>query len=158
MNTPFIPDDFQVPTQLKTSDFLIRKLCYSDAKLDYAAVMSSIDIIRKTRGGAWPTADLSFVDDQIDLAWHQREFENGTSFAYTVMNLDETECLGCLYLYPPGFRDDSSKDAEVDVSFWVTQKAYDNGLYPKLYHALDSWLKDVWPMKRIVYTNKVIPE
>jgi len=157
MNTPFIPEEFTVPTQLKTDDFLIRKLCYSDAKLDYAAVMSSIDIIKKTRGGEWPTATLSFVDDQIDLAWHQREFENGTSFAYTVMNRDETECLGCLYLYPPGFRDDSSKESDVDVSFWVTQKAYDNGLYPKLYHALDAWLRTDWPFQKIGYTNKEIP-
>jgi hypothetical protein len=158
MFIPLIPENFQAPPEYKTDNFTIRKLCYSDAKLDYEAVMSSIDIIKKTRGGAWPTPDLSFVDDQIDLAWHQREFENGTSFAYTVMSPDETECLGCLYLYPAGFRDDSSKDGDVDVSFWVTQKAYNNGLYPKLYHALDLWLKTDWPFKKVAYTNREMPE
>jgi hypothetical protein len=95
-----VPESFEVPEKLETPDFTIRKLMYRDAKLDYEAVMSSIDTIRQTRGGDWPEPTLSFEDDQIDLAWHQREFENGTSLAYTVMKPDETECLGCLYLYP----------------------------------------------------------
>ena len=149
---------FNVPEKLETPEFVIRKLMYRDAKLDYEAVMSSIDIIKKTRGGDWPTPDLSLEDDQIDLAWHQREFENRTSFAYTVMNPDGTECLGCLYLYPPGHRDESSKEADVDVSFWVTQRAYDQGLYLILYKTLDSWLKSVWPFKNIVYTNTELPK
>ncbi len=49
------------------------------------------------------------------------------------MSLDEKECLGCLYLYPGGFRKDISEGADVDASFWVTQKAYEKGLYKKLY-------------------------
>jgi len=152
-----IPDNFEVPEKLETPNFIIRKLTFRDAKLDYEAVMSSIDIIHQTRGGNWPDINLTFEDDQIDLAWHQREFENRTSFAYTVMNLDESECLGCLYLYQPGHRNESSKDADVDVSFWVTQRAYDQGLYKVLYETLDNWLKTTWPFKKIVYTNKELP-
>lgn len=151
-----VPDSFKVPEKLETSDFIVRKLRFSDAELDYQAVMSSIDIIKKTRGGAWPDSSLSFVDDQIDLAWHQREFENRTSFAYTVMSLKEDECLGCLYLYPPGYRNESSKDADVDVSFWVTQEAYSRGLYKIVYKVLDKWLKSTWPFKKITYTNNEI--
>ena len=75
-----VPEKFKAPEQMDTPDFRIRKLTYKDAKLDYEAVMSSIDIIKATRGGDWPTKKLSFEDDQIDLAWHQREFENATSF------------------------------------------------------------------------------
>jgi hypothetical protein len=157
MTKQFVPNDFQIPEKLETTNFIIRKLCFKDAELDYKAVMSSIDIIHKTRGGKWPSLDLSFVDDQIDLGWHQREFENRTSFAYTVMSVDEKECLGCLYLYPPGYRNESSKAADVDVSFWVTQTAYDKGLYSVLYKTLDHWLNSKWPFKKIAYTNKTIP-
>ncbi len=153
-----VPDSFQVPEKLETPEFIIRKLLFDDAKLDLEAVMSSIDIIKKTRGGDWPTPDLNFKEDQIDLAWHQREFENRTSFAFTVMSKDEAECLGCLYLYPPGFRSEISKDASVDVSFWVTQKVYDQGLYTILYKTLDDWLKSAWPFEKIIYTNKELPE
>ncbi len=153
-----IPDSFSVPEKLETPDFVIRKLCFDDAKLDYEAVTSSVDLINKTRGGDWPTTDLTLKDDEIDLGWHLREFENKTSFAYTVMSKDEKECLGCLYLYPPGFRNRTSKDADVDVSFWVTQKAYKKGLYEKLYKTLDTWLNTSWPFKKIVYTNIEIPK
>lgn len=153
-----VPDSFQVPTKFEHSQFLIRKLCFNDAELDYKAVMSSVEIIKRTRGGDWPSASLSFEDDQIDLAWHQREFENKTSFAFTILTPDEKECLGCLYLYPSGYRNETSKDADVDVSFWVTQKAYDEGLYSTLYKTLDRWLKSIWPFKKIVYTNKELPK
>lgn len=157
MNSQLVPNNFKVPEKLETPEFIIRKLCFSDAKLDYEAVMSSIDIIKKTRGGSWPSSDLSFVEDQIDLGWHQREFENKTSFAYTVMSTDEKECLGCLYLYHAGHRSEDSKDADVDVSFWVTQAAYDKGLYNTLYKTLDGWLKSTWPFEKVVYTNEEIP-
>ncbi len=152
-----VPDAFEVPQTLEHPKFIARKLCARDAYLDYIAVMSSIDIIRKTRGGRWPTAALTFEDDWIDLAWHQREFENRTSFAYTVMNPAETECLGCFYLYSAGMRGQPPEDAEVDVSFWVTQSAYDQGLYPELYRTLKRWLEEKWPFKHVFWSNSALP-
>ncbi len=87
-----VPASFVVPERLETADFVIRKLTFRDAELDYRAVMANIDIIRKTRGGDWPPAGLTLEDDRIDLAWHQREFERRSSFAYAVMAPDEREC------------------------------------------------------------------
>ena len=70
----FVPVDFKVPERLETPHFTIRKLCARDVYLDYLAVMSSIDLIKKTYGGSsWPEPDLTIEDDLIDLAWHQRE-------------------------------------------------------------------------------------
>jgi RimJ/RimL family protein N-acetyltransferase len=152
-----VPDTFTVPEKLEHPKFLLRKLCMRDAYLDYLAVMTSIDVIQKTRGGRWPSPDLSFEDDLIDLAWHQREFERRSSFAYTVMNPDETECLGCVYFFPPDWRGADPKDADVDVSFWVTQRAYDQGLYQVLYKVITKWLRSSWPFKRIHFSNRVLP-
>lgn len=152
-----VPENFTIPVKLVTNQFIIRKLTARDVYLDYLAVMSSIDIIKKTRGGNWPNPKLTIDDDLIDLSWHQREFENRSSFAFTVMNLDETECLGCLYLYPPGFRKDAPVGADVDVSFWVTEKAYKQGLYIKLYRVIKKWLKKEWPFKDPYWTNSEIP-
>ena len=56
-------DTFKVPEKIEFEKFIVRKLCASDVYLDYMAVMSSIDIIQKTRGGNWPTPELSFEDD-----------------------------------------------------------------------------------------------
>jgi len=88
-------------------------------------VLSSVDIINKTRGGDWPTSDLSFEDDMI-----------------------------CLYLYPVGFRKEAPEGSDVDVSFWVTQKAYDQGLYEELYTTLKEWIK-VWPFKKPFWSSVV---
>jgi len=148
---------FIVPEKIANTKFIARKLCASDVYLDYLAVMSSIDTIRKTRGGSWPTKDLTFEDDLIDLGWHQREFENKSTFAYTVMNPEETECLGCFYLYKPGTRKEPPKDADVDLSWWVTDKAYEQGLYEELFYILESWLKEKWPFQHIFYSNNLIP-
>ncbi len=71
MQQQFIPSDFQIPEKLETPDFVIRKLMFSDTELDYEAVMSSVDLIKKTRGGNWPS-DLTLTEDKIDLGWYQR--------------------------------------------------------------------------------------
>lgn len=154
MTTELVPNTFEVPQQLVHPSFVARKLCARDTFLDYMAVMSSIEIIRKTRGGNWPSPDLTFEDDMIDLSWHQREFENRSSFAYTVMNPDQTECLGCFYLYPAGFRGETPANCDVDVSFWVTEKAYDAGLYTELHDTLKKWLEEKWPFKKPFWSNK----
>src|SRR5258706_15112050 len=142
-----VPDSLKITDKLQTPHFLIRKLMAKDVYLDYIAVMSSIDIIKNTRGGDWPTKDLTFEDDLIDLAWHQREFENRHSFAYTVMDLEGTECLGCIYFYPPGTRKKAPENSDVDISFWVTAKAYREGLYEILYKEILEWLDQDWLFK-----------
>lgn len=152
-----VPSNFTPPETLITNNFIIRKLCYADAVMDYDAVMSSIDIIQKTRGGDWPTKDLTLLDNQIDLAWHQREFENKSSFAFIVTTLDGSKSLGCVYFYKPGFRGLDSPDCDVDVSFWVTQSAFADGLYPVLYATTQNWLKTSWPFKNPFFSNIVIP-
>lgn len=149
--------DFRVPDNIKTENFLFRKLTTRDVYLDYLAVMTSIDVIRKTRGGSWPTKDLAFEEDLVDLGWHQKEFESQSSFAYTVFSPDNTQCLGCFYLYAAGTRKEVDSSYDVDVSFWVTQDSYDKGLYEKLYDEIKEFLKR-WPFEKPYFSNDVLPE
>ncbi|GAI05904.1 unnamed protein product, partial [marine sediment metagenome] len=58
----------------------------------------------------------------IDLGWHQKEFQRKTSFAYTVMGLDEKECLGCMYIYPS-----SNSEYDAEIVMWVRQSEVENG-------------------------------
>ncbi len=153
----FIPESFNPPKELATSAFFISMLCAKDVYLDYLAVISNIDIIRKTRGGDWPTTSLTFEDDFIDLAWHQREFEYKRSFSFSVRSFDKSQYLGCVYFYPPNWRIKAPKKADVDVSFWVIQKAYDQGLYEKLYKVIRAWLEKDWPFKHPFWTNSLLP-
>lgn len=155
----FVPKDFK-PKSLVTDTYIARKLCAKDVYLDYIAVISSIEIIKSTRGGNWPSKDLTVEEDLIDLCWHQREFEFSSSFAFTVMNKEENECLGCIYFYPQesGMSSLGGKVGyEVSVSWWVTQKMFDQGLYEKLSWDILEWIKKDWPFNRVYFSNKVLP-
>ena len=103
--TVFVPRDFEIPAGFETPDFRVRMLAISDVVKDYDAVMTSVERLQKvfSPAGRWPK-NLTFEQDLIDLGWHHKEFQQRRSFAYTVMSLDETLCLGCLYIEPTTLR------------------------------------------------------
>jgi hypothetical protein len=68
-----------------------------------------------------------------------------------------TKCLGCFFLYDAGTRKEVDSTYDVDVSFWVTQEAYDKGLYKKLYEEVKEFLKQ-WPFEKPYFSNDVLPE
>ena len=155
----FVPKDF-IPKNLEKEKYTARKLCARDVYLDYFAVMSSIDIIHQTRGGKWPSPDLTIEEDLIDLGWHQREFEFKTSFAFTIMNKDETECLGCIYFYPPKSGMSSAKSDsgyDVNVSWWITKRFYDEDMYDKVCWDIRTWIENDWPFNKVFFSNKQLP-
>lgn len=101
---------------------------------------------------------LTFEANLIDLAWHQREFQDRSTFAYIVYTPDESEYVGCFYLYPPGYRNESSKGCDVDASWWFTKRMKEKGYYEKLYAFLRKWLKEEWGFSSVGFTNKIIPQ
>lgn len=77
-----VSDNFQVPQKLETDKFRLRMLTVNDVVKDYDAVMTSIDHLQGIFGprSSWPSSDLTFEQDLIDLGWHQKEFQRKTSF------------------------------------------------------------------------------
>jgi hypothetical protein len=148
---PFVPKEFEVPAQLETADFRIRQLRISDVVKDYDAVMTSADHLRGVFGprSTWPRG-LTFEQDLIDLGWHHTEFQRRRSFAYTVMSLDETECLGCLYIDPSNL---AGHDA--DVFCWIRASRAAE-LDTKLYDTVRSWLETAWPFKSVAYPGRAM--
>ena len=147
-----VPDDFEVPELLETSEFRLRPLTIHDVVKDYDAVMSDVEYLAQLMGGfegGWPRG-LTLTQDLVDLGWHQKEFERRSSFAYTVMALDERECLGCVYIYPAG---EPSFDAE--VTLWVRKSAYDEGLEPVLLRAVKRWLDEAWPFSMVLFPSRL---
>jgi RimJ/RimL family protein N-acetyltransferase len=146
---------------LKTETYHARPLLARDVYDDFVAVMSSFDSIRATRGGSWPTSDLTFEEDFIDLAWHEREFTSGYSYAYVLYSADNTEYLGCIYIYPPdrksSLRSVSAGD-QASISWWVTDSAWKRGFYETLSHDIKAWVEADWPFAQVNYANTVLPE
>jgi hypothetical protein len=154
-----LPPDFRPPEKLAFDDLIARPLTRADLKADLDAVNSSIEIIQKTRGGAWPEEQLSEEFDFLDLAWHEREFRDNGSFAYVIYNAHD-RYIGCFYIYPMGHRTELTDELlqyDADISWWVTSDAYKQGYYQKLYSGLENWLSGSFPFENVYYSNKEIP-
>ncbi len=152
-NDPFVPPDFNIPEKLETEKFRVRMLTVNDVVKDYDAVMTSIDHLKGVFGphSKWPSKELTFEQDLIDLGWHQKEFQRRSSFAYTVMNKEESQCLGCVYIDPAvkiGY------DAEVYL--WVRESEFKSGLDPILFDAVKKWIEKEWPFKNVAYPGREI--
>ena len=152
-NIPFVPNDFEVPNTFENQHFRIRMLTVNDVVKDYDAVMTSIDHLQEMFLPIWnwPTKDLSLEQDLIDLGWHQKEFQRRSSFAYTVVSLDESQVLGCLYIDPC---DKSSFDAEIYM--WVRESELANNLDSILFSTVKEWVKGNWPFINPAYPIREI--
>jgi hypothetical protein len=155
---PLVPDEFDVPEVLESDEFRLRMLTIHDVIKDYDAVMTSGTHLRKTFayasqhsvfGEGWPPEDLTLVDDLVDLGWHQAEFKKRSSFTFTVMSKDESQCVGCVYILPP-----ERAEADTEVYMWVRKSAYDKGLDEKLFKSVKAWLEEAWPFARIAYPGR----
>ena len=149
---PFVPSDFNVPEKLETEKFLFRTLTVNDVVKDYDAVMTSVARLKKVfgRNTDWPTG-LTFEQDLIDLGWHQREFQRRTSFAYTVMNPTESQCLGCVYINPT-----RKQGYDAVVYLWVRDSEFEKGLDPILFDAVKEWLANDWPLQKVAYPGRTV--
>jgi hypothetical protein len=151
MRKPFVPTTFEVPESLETDKFRLRMLTVNDVVKDYDAVMSSVEHLQGVFGehSKWPSYDLSLEQDLIDLGWHQKEFQTRSSFAYTVMNLNESQCLGCMYIFPS-----REEDYEADVYTWVRKSEYDKGLDSILFDTVKKWITNTWPFVKVRYPGR----
>ncbi|SRR6056297_2707419 len=142
----FVPSGFTVPVQLETNEFRIRTLTVNDVVKDYDAVMSSVDHLRTTSSDDdWPE-NLTLEQNLIDLGWHQKEFQRRRSFTYTVVTLDESQVIGCIYIYPTRKR---GYDAEVYL--WARQSRLADGLEARIYSTTREWLASVWPFGNVAF-------
>lgn len=148
----FVPEDFEIPTTLKTDRFHLLKLTTKDAEKDYEAIMTSIDHLQGVFGpfDPWPQPDLTLEQDIKDLYFHQKEFERRSSFAYTVMNLDESKCLGCVYIIP-------SVNPKYDAMAitWVRKDELKNGLDKYLFEAIKKWVQEKWLFRQVAYPKEI---
>ena len=149
----FVAADFAVPARLEAPRFTLRMLSIHDLVKDYDAVMSSREQLwaRFAAPWGWPRADLSLEQDLIDLAWHQKEFQRRTSFAYAAMSPDGARLLGCVYIEPPVSSGMEADAAEAEVWFWARSSELASGLEDELGHAVADWLARDWPFRRVLW-------
>ena len=153
-----VPPGWVAPTDLMFDDIRATALTRDHLRDDVDGINASIDLIRRTRGGPWPTEPVTAEFDYVDLVWHECEFREGYSFTYAAYAADRY--LGCCYLYPLGRRAPLTEELlafDVDVSWWVTPEAYARGYYAKLHLALREWIASAFPFSKAHYSNAEIP-
>jgi hypothetical protein len=149
---PFVPSNFKVPDTLETLHFRARMLTVNDVVKDYDAVMTSIDQLQKLFASTtWPTKELTLEQNLIDLGWHQKEFQRRRSFAYTIVNLDESQVIGCLYINPT-----TKGDYDASITMWVRTSMLDKGLDTILFNSVKQWIEKDWPFQKVAYPGREI--
>ena len=148
---PFVPPEFVIPGELSTHNFRLRMLSIDDVEKDFEAVTSSAAHLSKVwPDTGWPHG-LTIRQNLIDLGWHEKEFQNRSSFAYTVVTHDESRVLGCVYFYPT-----DKADFDVEVFLWVRESALVTDLDAELSEAVRNWLETDWPFDHPAYPGREI--
>src|SRR6476660_264231 len=141
-----VPEDFDPPTRLTTDQFVLEPLGPQHNDSDLAAWTSSIEHIRSTPGypdGRWPPLDGMTLEENLsDLRRHADDFTRGAGFTFTVLDPDDDDVIGCVYLYPT-----TSADWDVTVQSWVRADRAD--LDVPLADAVAGWLATDWPWERV---------
>ena len=147
----FVPSEFIIPEKMETKEFRLRMLSIDDVEKDFEAVTSSREHVSKV----WPDSDwpdgLTLRQNLIDLGWHEKEFQNRTSFAYTMVTLDESKVLGCVYFYPT-----NKSDHDAEVYMWVRESELKNGLDERLFNEVQKWLEKDWPFNNPGYPGRTV--
>src|SRR3954453_18165435 len=150
-----LPAGFSAPARLVHQDVVAEALSRGHLPDDVRGINASLDLIRRTRGGRWPSGPVTEDYNYVDLVWHELEFREGDSFTYALYD-DAGQYLGCAYLYPMGRRQPLTEELvrfDIDVSWWVTPDAYQRGYYEEVFRALRQWVADEFPFEVPYYSN-----
>ena len=146
----FVPEEFDPPLGLTTSQFRLEPLGPQHNESDYAAWTSSMEHIRATPGfttGGWPR-EMTLDQNRDDLLRHQRDFQARTGFTYTVLG-EGDDVIGCVYIYP--LKPDREPGTAL-VESWV--RADRAELDVPLHRAVTEWLARDWPFRRVDYAQR----
>lgn len=150
-NRPFVDPEFVVPEQLETEAFRLRMLTVNDVVKDFDAVMSSAEYLQGMfPGSEWPRG-LTLEQNLIDLGWHQKEFQRRSSFAFTVVTLDESRVVGCVYIDPT-----QKRDYDAEVYLWAREAAIGSSSDERLFKAVRAWIDEKWPFEKVGFPGRDI--
>lgn len=165
----FYPENEPIPGKLQTEDFVIQPLTPAHVELDYAALMSSKEMLRLWSGSPWPSTKFTLAENLGDLEWHWSEHQERIAFTFTVLNPEEDTCLGCIYIKPiteiltdtadwevePELAGKSNKivisDYTALIRFWVVEPMLSQNLDKTLLHNLRQWFSTEWVFTEIYW-------
>ncbi len=129
----------------------LRPIREADVDIDYPAVMGSRERLWARYGTAWgwPPATMTYEADKEDLARHEAEIAAQETFNYAVLNEQETELLGCVYIDPADEKSPPGSDAV--SSWWLIDQAIGTDLEGTLDDFVPRWLTETWGFGSVHY-------
>lgn len=149
MTTTWLPTDWEHPLRvdLPTGHHL-RPITADDTEKDMQAVMGSRERLWAIYGDAWgwPPADMSAVADREDLQRHWEEMQTHESFNYALLDAEETELIGCVYVDPS-----DGPGCDAVISWWVRDEYVGSELESTLDAFVPDWIARDWPLTSPFY-------
>jgi RimJ/RimL family protein N-acetyltransferase len=149
---PLIPPGTDLVTTVETERFRIRPMTIHDVIRDYEAVAGSPDLLGEAFGDPSSVPmPYSLEQEIIELGWHQKEFQMGFSFTFTVVPLDEHTAYGNVYVFPA-----SRGDFDAEIYTWVRRDQLDSGMGEELFEVTTKWIAEHWPFEKVAYPGREI--
>lgn len=151
----------QVPDELVMEDFVLRPLALRYAKIDFEALISSIESLQHSLLARHDLSRLTLEENIACIRVHELNHQSRKSFAFSIISPDATECLGCVYIMSLKTNLEqvttdecilkSVADDEGLVGFWVRQSKLSEGLDVKILESLLPWLEKQWPFSHVSF-------
>lgn len=139
----FVPEDFDVPRIKMFDHFRLEALGPEHNERDHTAWTSSMDHIHATpgfEGHPWPMP-MTVAENLEDMDMHLREFDERTSFTWSILAAGTDDVIGCIYLYPF----DPARPGHGRFRSWVTaERAADDST---IRTAIAAWFASDWPIE-----------
>lgn len=156
----FYSDELPVPEKCQTAEFTFRPLRVSDVELDYDAVVSSSAMLRAWSQSDWPKDGFTLKENLEDLKGHEQEHLEKKAFTYTIINPEETLCLGCIYIRPLSQEiidigtcqpPTSVKDFfTASIRCWIRESHSSREFSLNILKELNHWLEEKWYFNCVV--------
>ncbi|MEO6919962.1 MAG: hypothetical protein ABI171_13250 [Collimonas sp.] len=157
----FIPENYVPPRAYQSDLFCLEVLSPEFAEQDFASVTASANTIRHVFGPAnsWPDPQMNYAENLADLERHEREFFERKAFAYSILGLNKSSYLGCLYIKPikSKMEIDLRKSVyDAQAFFWLASQAAAGDLAQVILADLQRWLTQEWRFKAVAFPGRTI--
>jgi hypothetical protein len=92
---------------------------------------------------------MTVDQDREDLAHHEAEVEQHTSFNYALFDADEAALLGCVYIDPS-----EKVGADAEICWCVVDAAVGTPIEAEPDRFVPTWMADGWPFRRPRYIGR----
>lgn len=148
----WLPEDFEHPLLVPVgAHHHLRPIRAADVGLDMPAVMGSQQRLRGIFGTVWgwPPSTITIEEDREDLLHHERKIAAHLSSNDALLDDDETELLGCVYIDPS-----EKVRADAEVSWWVRDEYLGTDVEGSLNRLVPKWLASSWPFTSVRYVGR----